>query len=836
MTPEQQARQQIDGMLAAAGWVIQDFAKMQPQAAPGVAVREYPLETGIADYLLFVNGRAAGVVEAKAAGVALGGISEQTRRYQAGVPANLPTVLRPLPFGYESTGAETQFCDLRDPEARSRGLFSFHRPEQLARWLEQRETFRARLRQLPALDAGKLRDCQVEAIHGIEGSLAHNRPRALVRMATGSGKTFMAVTLAYRLIKHAGARRILFLVDRGNLGRQALKEFQQYSTPDDGRKFTELYNVQLLTSPTIDPVSRVCISTIQRLYATLQGQELDPVADEQSAFETDEDKGPLPVAYNAAFPIELFDVVIVDECHRSIYNLWRQVLEYFDGFILGLTATPSLQTFGFFNQNLVADYGFEKSVTDGVNVDYEVYRINTRITAKGNTLPVGYQVGVVNKMTRQKQWLTLDEDLVYPSSQLDRAVTAPDQIRQVLRTFRDRVPTELFPGRQHVPKTLIFAKSDAHADDIVKILREEFGKGNDFCKKITYNTGQANPEDLIKEFRNSFLPRVAVTVDMIATGTDIKPLECLIFMRDVRSRQLFQQMRGRGCRTIDPTDLNKVTPDASAKDRYLIVDAVGVFDSEKIDSPMERHHGVSFADLVADVVAGQRGDDLLSSLAARVCRINARLQPNDRDRLPQACGITLPQVAQGLWNAIDIDDLNQLARTEFQTDDPLPEQVAVIARRRKEAACQPFLETKSRELLLRLAKISYLAIDETADTVTESEFSTAARDKARETVEDFERFLQENRDRITALQIFFSKPYGQRRLTVRQIQELAEAILAPPHQLTPERLWQAYARLEKSKVRQAPQPLLTDLISLVRFAIREAPLLEPFAETETQRF
>jgi Type I site-specific restriction-modification system, R (restriction) subunit and related helicases len=335
------------------------------------------------------------------------------------------------------------------------------------------------------------------------------------------------------LIKFANAKRILFLVDRSNLGRQTRREFQQYVTPDDGRKFTELYNIQHLASNTLDPVSRVCITTIQRLYSMLKGEpEFDAELEEQSLFGIPQAEPPKEISYNPAIPIETFDFIITDECHRSIYHLWRQVLEYFDAFIIGLTATPSNQTLGFFNQNLVMEYSHERAVADGVNVGYDVYRIQTKISEEGSTVKAGYYIDKRNKLTRQIRWEQLDDDLDYPPEQLDHSVVAPDQIRTLTKTFREKLFTEIFPGRTEVPKTLIFAKSDSHAEDIVHIMREEFGKGNEFCKKITYKTTGEKPEDLITDFRNFYNPRIAVTVDMIATGTDIRPLECIIFMRE----------------------------------------------------------------------------------------------------------------------------------------------------------------------------------------------------------------------------------------------------------------------------------------------------------------
>ena len=583
MTPEQRARRNIDSMLEAAGWHVQNHARHNTPAALGVAVREYPLKADQrADYLLFINGAAVGVIEAKPEGTTLSGALQQAQRYRASLPDNLRQ-LAGFPFSYASTGVETHFRDTREPNSRSRPIFTFHTPEILSHQATESRTLRERLKaDLPALERGNLWDCQFEAITNLEASLKEARPRALIQMATGSGKTYAAVSAVYRLIKFAKVKRVLFLVDRRNLGRQALREFQAYTPPDDNSKFTELYNVQHLASNTIDSVSQVCITTLQRLYSMLKGDpDYETEKEEVSDFEN-EDAQTAEVTYNPSIPIDTFDVIIVDECHRSIYGRWRQVLEYFDAFIIGLTATPYSQTLGFFDHNLVSEYRHEQAVADDVNVGYYVYRIQTEITQSGSTLEAGSYVARRDRQSRRLNWDELDADVEYTGNQLDRAVVAEDQIRTVLETFKGQLFTELFPSRRIVPKTLIFAKDDSHAEDIVHIVRDVFAQGDEFCQKITYQSDR--PEELIRRFRTDPMFRIAVSVDMISTGTDIKPLECLVFMRAVRSSGYFEQMKGRGVRTINPDDLRAVTGDATAKTHFIIVDAVGVCDSVKTDS------------------------------------------------------------------------------------------------------------------------------------------------------------------------------------------------------------------------------------------------------------
>ena len=840
MTPEEKARQEIDRLLAAAGWVVQDYDQLNLGAASGVAVREFPLESGFADYLLFIDREAVGAIEAKPEGTTLSGVEEQTGGYLFGLPEEIPHIHNPLPFGYESTGKETFFVDLRDTNPRSRRLFAFHKPKTLGSWLSQGETLRARLKELPVLTTGGLRNCQSEAIANLEMSFAEAKPRALIQMATGSGKTFAAVSFIYRLIKFANAKRVLFLVDRRTLGEQALTEFKQYVTPDDGRKFTELYNVQHLTSNTLDPVSRVCITTIQRLYSMLKGdEELDTDIEEQSLFDVTPLEGqPLEISYNSQIPIETFDFVVTDECHRSIYNLWRQVLEYFDAFLVGMTATPSKQTLGFFNQNLVMEYNHERAVADGVNVGYEVYRIQTQISERGSRVESGYYIDIRDKLTREKRWEMLDEDLEYSARQLDRDVVATDQIRTVVRTFKEKLP-EIFPGRTEVPKTLIFAKDDSHAEDIVRIFREEFNKGNDFCKKITYRT-EEKPSNLIASFRNSYNPRIAVTVDMISTGTDIKPLECLIFLRDVKSQVYFEQMKGRGTRTISSTDFRAVTPDAAHKTHFVIVDAVGVCERDKTDTkPLERKRNVSFEKLVKSVALGVRSEKTLTSLAGRLARLDRELSDKDRMELKKAAGDKpLKQIMNALLDAVDPDKQQAKAREIFKTEKPTEEQAKLATKELTKAACLPFDNPKFRNALIDIKKRNEQIIDELSkDSVLFAGGDSGATERASRVADSFKQFIEENKDELMALQIIYGKPYGKRHLTYEEIKQLAEAIEKPPYHLTPDLVWQAYELLERSKVKGAgPQKLLTNIISLVRFALGESSILQPFAETVNERF
>lgn len=865
---EQRARDRIDRLLRDAGWEVQDAGAMNIAAAPGVAVREFKMERGHgkADYLLYVDGRVVGVVEAKPEGTTLTGVEVQSEKYSNGLPKGLPKWRLPLPFLYESTGVETRFTNGLDPDPVSRDVFSFHRPETFLAVMDgpaegDREaaerkgeyapsTLLRRLQNMPPIHRGKMYDCQLQAVTNLEASLADNRRRALIQMQMGSGKTFTAVSQIYRLIKFAKARRVLFLVDRSNLARQALGEFQDYVTPDDGRKFTELYNVQHLRSNTIDPACQVVITTIQRLYSILQGEDtFDESHEEESALGAFAQfkKEPLPVVYNPKIPIETFDFVFTDECHRSIYNLWRQVLEYFDGYLIGLTATPSKQTLGFFQQNLVMEYGHAQAVADGVNVDFSVYRIQTKITDQGGTVDAKTIVDKRDRKTRKVRWEELDDDLDYRPNELDRAIVVPDQIRTVIRTFRDRVFTEIFPGRTEVPKTLIFAKDDSHAEDIVRIVREEFAKGNDFCQKITYRTSTAKvidpetgeatykstnlkPENLLSAFRNSYYPRIAVTVDMIATGTDIKPLEIVFFMRDVQSANYFEQMKGRGCRVMKPAEFQSVTPGAINKERYVIVDAVGVTEHPWKDTPpLERQPTIPLKAVLQAIGAGNSEPEVVSTFASRLSRLDKVIGDGVRGQIEEKAGAPMPVLIQSMVDSIDPDVVEAKAAEMGRT----PEAVAADMRR---DALRPFLDGGLRELILTAQQQAEQTIlTSEKDELISAGASAEATERARTTIESFAQYIEEHKDEIDALQLLYSRRRGQAP-TFRQLKQLAEAIGMPPRAWTPESLWRAYETLERSRVRGHSRGMVTDLVSLVRFALQQETILAPFAETVEDRY
>ncbi len=687
---------------------------------------------------------------------------------------------------------------------------------------------------MPPLVTEGLRTCQIEAIEGLEKSLARDDPRALIQMTMGAGKTFTACTMSYRLLAHAGVRRILFLVDRRNLGNQTAMEYAGYRPPGTGRLFTELYGVQKLGSAGLDPGSAVVISTIQRIYSVLTGKELAEEEEDASAYERAEDE-PKIVTYNPNVPIETFDLIVTDECHRSIYGTWRQVVEYFDSFIVGLTATPSVHTLGFFNRNIVAEYPYERSVVDRVNVGYEVYRIRTRIGEQGSRVEKGYTIPVRDKKTRAQHYETLSDDFVYTARELDRSVVAPNQIRTVLETYRDTVFTDLFPGRTIVPKTVIFAKDDNHAEQIVEIAREVFGKGNDFAKKITYRVTDADPEQLIRQFRIDPNPRIAVTVDMIATGTDVKPIEVLIFLRDVHSELYFEQMKGRGVRSISTTDLQAVTPDADAKTRFILIDAVGVTESAKtLTTPLDRNRTVSFEKLLDQVAASDRRDDTFSTLAARLAALDQKIDEETRTDLAElAGGQTLADLAGGLLNAIDPDGIEAAAHAKYGAA-ATEQQMASTQKEMKDQACRPFDSPSLRQGLIAAKAKTEVKID----TISTDEVISSGYDEgqAQKTVDRFTEFLEINKDQIVALQILYGRPYAQRRLTYEALEDLRDALKRPPWLLEPVNIWRAYKRLNDERVRGNATRILTDIVMLVRFALGKDELLEPLPAKVAGRF
>ena len=837
MKPEEKARLTIDKKLIEAGWIIQDVKSLNLSASLGVAVREFPTSTGPVDYALFIEGMPVGVIEAKKTdeGENITAVEGQSSRYANSTFKWIKSIYR-IRFAYEATDKLTRFTDYNDVKYRSRTVFSFHRPETLAALLKQSDTVRNNMKHFPEFDPTGFRKCQITAIENLDKSFADNRPKALVQMATGAGKTFTAITAAYRLLKYGKMNRILFLVDTKGLGEQAEREFLAYRPTDDNRSFSQIYGVHRLKSSYIPEGVQICISTIQRMYSILKGDELDESAEETSfnEFVTADSKAPKEVVYNEKYPPEFFDCIIVDECHRSIYNVWNQVLEYFDSFIIGLTATPDKRTFAFFNENVVSEYPREQAIIDGVNVGEDIFLIETNI-GKNTTHIMKQMIEVRSRLSREKRWKQLDEDVDYRPSQLDWDIVNPSQIRTVIRTFKENVFTSLFPRRKEVPKTLIFAKTDSHADDIIQIVREEFGEGNEFCKKITYSAD--NPESVLSSFRNDYYPRIAVTVDMIATGTDVKPIECLIFMRDVRSKNYFEQMKGRGTRTLSKDDLQKVTPSATDnKDHFVIVDAVGVTKSKKSDTrTLERKPSVSMKELMMNVALGDKSEDTLTSLANRVIRLNSQMTPSEKKEFVEKVGDSAGQIAEKLLNAFDEDAILHKAQEQFATIEPSEEQIAEAKKALVVDAVAPFQNPDVRDYIENVRRSHEQIIDNVnLDEVLFAGFDSQQEENADRVISSFREFIDENRDEIIALRIIYNQNYKDRPMAIEGLKALYEKLKAKG--ITVERLWDCYAIKKPEKVKRGTMAQLADLISIIRFEMGYTESLAPFADRVNYNF
>ena len=838
--PEQLARDQIDKQLIACGWEIQHKDKINLAAGPGIAVREYLTDAGPADYVLFVDRKPVGLIEAKREeeGVRLTIHEEQSNEYRVSKLKHLNN--DPLHYVYESTGEVTRFTDFRDPKPRSRPVFSFHRPETFREWEKQKRSLRDRLQDLPELNTEGLRDCQINAIRNLDVSFKEARSKALVQMAPGSGKTFTSISFIYRLLKFSKAKRILFLVDTRNLGEQAEQEFMSFMPNDDNRKFTELYNVQRLKSSYVANDSQVCISTIQRLYSVLKGKELEETAEEENPNERSfTPNDPMGVVYNERLPIEFFDFIVIDECHRSIYNLWKQVLEYFDSFQVGLTATPDNRTFGYFNQNVVSEYGYEDAVLDGVLVPYNVFVIETAISKKGAAIWKGEYVDKREKLSRKKRWEQVDEDITYSAKQLDDDVVNPSQIRTIIRAFRDHWK-EIFPQREELPKTLIFAKTDSHADDIINITREEFGESNQFCKKITYNAD--DPKGTLAQFRNNFYPRIAVTVDMIATGTDVKPLEMVFFMRDVKSRSYFEQMKGRGTRTVTLDDLQKVTPSATYnKDHFVIIDAIGVSKSVKTDSrPLERKPSVPLKDLLQAVAVGAQDEDTFTSLANRLLRLNKQMTEKEQQQLQERTGgIPLRQIARNLLDAYNPDTIEEIRlRIEETNGGESPAEIQQAFEEQHNRLIESAAAVFNGELnafIDNVRKVHEQIIDVVnIDEITSIGWDKDQKEKAENLIRDFTEWMDNHKNEITALQIFYNQPYRRRELTYKMIKDLVERLKTEKPLLAPLRVWEAYEQVEGNKGGLKNE--LIALVSLVRHICGWDSSRTPYDKTVDKNF
>ena len=830
LLPEQKARVKIDQMLKDSGWTVVPRDDFTPDAVNAQAVEENLMKGNLeADYILYLDGKAIAVLEAKREENKLGlEVAEQAQNYGNILPDWVQAWKTPLPFIFLCNGDLLLFKDMREDKPSYKVLKKMFTPKEIVNLAgDDINSQFAKLPALPPVGPKGLRECQFEAITNLEISFKQGLKKALIVLATGAGKTFTACTAAYRLLNYMGAKRVLFLVDRNNLGKQAEGEFGTYKLTETGNAFSDEYIVHRLRNVEKIGNASVVISTIQRLFAALTGQELDETDDDEE-MEHDEDTPGKQVQLtgNVLLPSDFFDVIIIDECHRSIYGDWQQVLTYFNNAkIIGLTATPTPEAMAFFNKNRVVNYTLEKSIADGVNVPPRVYRIKTEISEAGGTLNEGEKVTKVSNLTgkgqNQKQKYYKD----YTKTELDRSVVVPSQIETVIRAYKDAIFESLYPDRKKdwnmIPKTLFFAKKETHAQDILKaiekVFKDEFPDKKlpeHFAQLITCKSGNSN--QLISDFRNNKDFRIAITVTLVATGTDVRPLEVLVFMRDINSEVLYTQMKGRGCRTIDDDKLRNVTTNANSKDFYYLIDAVGVTEHEKSMPTPNGGEGrkkvLSLKDLLEHLAHGEVSNENLNLLAGYLSNVNKKAEPEDLIELNELIKTTaIKQICLDIYAAIDPD--NKAFPEYKDINDPNTERKALIS--------ALINNVKARKKLLEVnAGFIKIAVEET-DKLISAGFS---KEQSKQYIDSFEKYLEENKDEVEALRILYNQE--KVAITYSMLKDLEKKLLAYNNQFKSEFLWTCYQTLngESGKVKplnkETELGVLTNLIPLVRYGYK----------------
>ncbi len=826
MTPEEKARIKIDQWFADAGWEVINRDDYEPTCT-AVAIREGLLKGNLeADYFLFINGKAVGVLEAKREETdAFSSIvCEQAALYAKSVPNIYQTYQKPLPFIFTSNGKELYFCDFREQDHYFKQIMTIPTPHELVKKLGINDYFAG----LPTLHKKGLRDCQYEAITELEKSFRSGQKRALMVLATGAGKTYTACLAAYRMLSYTPMRRVLFLVDRNNLGKQAEGEFGTFRLTENGEAFNTIFTVNRLRSSSIPSESNVIISTIQRLFSFLKGDAIEDNEDDDENEPTEE----VILPPNLDLPHDYFDMIIIDECHRSIYKNWRKVLEYFDtARLVGLTATPIPETMAFFNNNRIVNYKLEKSIVDGVNVDCRVYRIKTQVTETGGAILEGEKFKEETRYTGEVKTVSSKETKTYTNKELNRSIINPAQIKLILSTYRDVVYTELFndpqrePNMDYLPKTLIFALNEAHATNIVQIAKEVFGRTDDrFVQKITYSAGDSN--ELIRQFRNDKDFRIAVTCTLVATGTDVKPLEVVMFMRDVESLPLYIQMKGRGVRTIGDEQLRNVTPNAFSKDCFYLVDAVGVTEHEKTiptasDEPTTKT--ITLKELLERISHGYIPDEYLKRLAATLARIYNKADDSQRKEFTRLSRDDMKELSARIYDALEKGTLPPFVSTEK----PNLERKGLVSPLANHADARRYL------LILAAGFVNTLMPGE--DTLISKGFSI---EEAKNTTEAFEEFCRENADEIEALRIIYNNE-GE-PITYSMLKDLEHKLKMANNHFAPKQIWNSYAVLSPGKVKRSTtkeeSDALTNIIQLVRFAFRQIERLDSVVTTSKQYF
>lgn len=826
MAPEEKARIKIDQWFADAGWEVINRDDYEPTCT-AVAIREGLLKGNLeADYFLFINGKAVGVLEAKReeTDTFSSKVCEQAALYAKSVPNIYQTYQKPLPFIFTSNGKELCFCDFREQDHYFKQIMTIPTPHELVKKLGINDYFAG----LPTLHKKGLRDCQYEAITELEKSFRSGQKRALMVLATGAGKTYTACLAAYRMLSYTPMRRVLFLVDRNNLGKQAEGEFGTFRLTENGEAFNTIFTVNRLRSSSIPSDSNVVISTIQRLFSFLKGETIEDNDDDDENEPAEE----VILPPNLDLPHDYFDMIIIDECHRSIYKNWRKVLEYFDtARLVGLTATPIPETMAFFNNNRIVNYTLEKSIVDGVNVDCRVYRIKTQVTETGGAILEGEKFKEETRYTGEVKTVSSKETKTYTNKELNRSIINPAQIKLILSTYRDVVYTELFndpqrkPNMDYLPKTLIFALNEAHATNIVQIAKEVFGRTDDrFVQKITYSAGDSN--ELIRQFRNDKDFRIAVTCTLVATGTDVKPLEVVMFMRDVESLPLYIQMKGRGVRTIGDEQLRNVTPNAFSKDCFYLVDAVGVTEHEMTiptasDEPTTKT--ITLKELLERISHGYIPDEYLKRLAATLARIYNKADDSQRKEFARLSHDDMKELSARIYDTLEKGTLPPFVSTEK----PNLERKGLVSPLANHADARRYL------LILAAGFVNTLMPGE--DTLISKGFSI---EEAKCTTEAFEEFCRENADEIEALRIIYNNE-GE-PITYSMLKDLEHKLKMANNHFAPKQIWNSYAVLSPGKVKRSTtkeeSDALTNIIQLVRFAFRQIDRLESVVTTSKQYF
>lgn len=845
MLPEEKARIKIDKQLTDAGWDIVARDEYIPFNAS--AVKEALMQGNKeSDYLLFVDDKAIAVVEAKAEDSSLGDIVAQQAEWYSKNPQGWVGLWFPnqIPFVYLANGNKIYFKNMLESDSEYVELSEMHSPKKILQMLCKKSEYGA----LPRIEKKGLRDCQYDAEVKLEASLKAGRKKALAILATGSGKTYLACLASYRLLNYTPTKRVLFLVDRNNLARQTETEFSLFDRTEKQKPMNELYQINRLTKPE-DIRGDIIISTIQKLFAVLTGQTIT----EDDEDKEDEKLGLKDVIKNEPdivlgedlkLPPDYFQFIIVDECHRSIYGKWKAVLDYFkDAKVLGLTATPTPEAYAYFNKNIVEEYTYEDSVVDGVNVPARVYRIITDATVHGGTINQGETVTDVNRSGEMVDEYKSQQRIDYAPNQLDRSVINANQIESVLKSYMESIYTDLYPEREenwnYIPKTLIFAKDDNHATKIIeiakKVFAEKFPSGkvpDNFVQKITYSAGDSNA--LIRELRTEKDFRIAVTVTLVATGTDVKPLEIVLFMNDVKSEVLYTQMKGRGCRTLNEDKLREITPNADNKNCFYIVDAVGVTESDKyIPQPGKggepRSKILRLDQLLERLSHGEVSDDNLALLRDYCSAIQKRYE--DNPLFERHLNMFISDYGfspRGLANNINQSlSQNLLPPYENISDENLA---------RKNLIFCLMSNLSARKKLLEMLRGYYAVTPEKEDEVIYKGFS---KETAKSFIANFEQYLNNNADKIEALRIIYNSE--DTVITYSMLTELQDKLIAENGQFTPYYIWKNYkildndGNVEEVDTKQNIKAL-THLIQLVRYAYRKSNKLVSLIKGYSQRF